>query len=86
MRVECSRRGNSITISEWRAPWRADLGPDWTELKLAQLRWDPSSGTWSLYSRGSDDRWHLHDLVGPAESVVALLLEVEDDPTNIFWG
>ena len=30
VRLECTRRGNSITISERRPPWRVDLGPEWT--------------------------------------------------------
>src|SRR5918999_4715100 len=51
VRLECSRRGNSITISERRPPWRVDLGPEWTELKVAQLRYDPAERTWSLYCR-----------------------------------
>ena len=51
VRLECSRRGDSITISERRPPWRVDLGPEWTELKIAQLRYDPAERTWSLYCR-----------------------------------
>ncbi len=86
MRVECSRRGNTITISELRPPWQPGLGAEWTELKVAQLRHDPSARTWSLHCHGGDERWHRCDLVQPADSVVPLLLEIEDDPTGIFWG
>jgi hypothetical protein len=86
VRLECSRRGNSITISELRPPWRADLGPEWTELKVAQLRYDPSECTWSLYCRDRNGRWFLYDGIDPAPSVVPLLAEVDEDPTGIFWG
>lgn len=86
VRLECSRRGNSITISERRPPWRVDLGPEWTELKVAQLRYDPSGSTWSLYCRDRNERWFLYDGIEPATSVVPLLTEIDEDPTGIFWG
>lgn len=86
VRLECSRRGNSITISERRPPWRVALGPEWTEFKVAQLRYDPAEGIWSLYCRDRHERWFLYDDVGPALSVVPLLAEVAEDPTGIFWG
>jgi Protein of unknown function (DUF3024) len=86
VRLECSRRGNRITISERRPPWRVDLGPEWTELKVAQLRYDPSERTWSLHCRDHSERWFVYDGIGPAPSVVPLLTEVDKDPTGIFWG
>lgn len=84
--LECSRRGNSITISERRPPWRVDFGPAWSELKVAQLRYEPSDGTWSLYCRDRNERWFLYDVIEPATSVVPLLTEINEDPTGIFWG
>ena len=86
VQLKCLRRGNSITISERRPPWRVDLGPDWTEFKVAQLRYDPAEGTWSLYCRDRHERWFLYDDVGPASSVAPLLAEIDEDPTGIFWG
>ncbi len=86
VRLECSRRGNSLTISERRPPWRADFGPEWSELKVAQLRHDPSLGTWSLYHRDRNERWILYDDIDPGSDVAALLRELDDDPTGIFWG
>jgi hypothetical protein len=86
-RVECSRRGNSITIVERRPPWNPELiGPDWTSTKVAQLRMDPSSGRWSLYCSDRNGRWWRYDPVGPSASVDPLLAEIERDPTGIFWG
>lgn len=86
VRLECSRRGNSITISERRPPWRVDLGPEWTDFKVAQLRYDASDRTWALYCRDRNERWFRHDGVEPAPSVAPLLAEVDEDPTGIFWG
>jgi hypothetical protein len=40
IRLETVVRGSAITIIERRAPWRDDFGPDWSRLKVAQLRYD----------------------------------------------
>lgn len=85
--IECSRRGNSITIAERRPPWNPDLiGPEWTSVNVAQLRFEPSEGTWSLYCRDSSDHWWPYDGIGPSASVDPLLAEIDADPTGIFWG
>jgi Protein of unknown function (DUF3024) len=78
--------GNSVTISERRPPWRVDLGSEWTDLKVAQLRYDPSERTWSLYCRDRHERWFLYDGIQPATNIVPLLTEIDEDPTGIFWG
>ncbi len=87
IRLECSRRGSAITIVERRPPWNPDaIGDEWTTMEIAQLRHDPASKTWSLYWRGSDDRWRPYDNVAPSRNVDALLAEIDADPTGIFWG
>lgn len=86
VRLECSRRGNTITISERRPPWGLDLGPEWSELKVAQLRYEPLDSTWSLYSRDRNERWFRYDLIDSAAGVEPLLTELDEDPTGIFWG
>ena len=86
VRVTCSRRGNAVTIFEERPPWRPDYGPDWTQLKVAQLRFDDAAGTWSLYSRDSREKWWAYDGVPASTSVDPLLAEINRDPTGIFWG
>jgi len=86
VRLECSRRGNRITISERRPPWGVDLGPEWTDFKVAQLRYDPPERSWSLYCRDRNERWFLYDNIQPSPSVVPLLAEVDEDPTGIPWG
>lgn len=87
VRLECTRRGNTITILERRAPWNPDLiGSDWTSLKVAQLRFDPSSGRWSLYCCDRNERWWPYDDIETSTSVDPLLAEIAADPTGIFWG
>ena len=87
LRLECSRRGNSITITEQRPPWNPALvGTEWTSMKVAQLRFDPSSERWSLYCRDRNERWLPYDGIGPTAGVEPLLAEIDADPSGIFWG
>ncbi len=85
-RIEHSIRGASITIVERRPPWNPAFGSAWSSTKVAQLRYDESSRRWTLYSAGSDDRWHRYDLAEPAGDVAPLLAAIDADPTGIFWG
>jgi Protein of unknown function (DUF3024) len=86
VRLEAVVRGNAITLIERRAPWRGDIGPEWSTLKIAQLRYAAKAGEWSLYCCNRNEQWfpyteaHAHSDVGP------LLEAVDADPTGIFWG
>lgn len=86
IKIECTRRGKSITIVERRPPWNPDFGAEWSETKVAQLRFDDSAESWSLYCPDSNGRWHHYDRVRPSRTIESLLVEVEADPTGIFWG
>ena len=86
LRIECTRRGRSITIVERRSPWNPDLTPEWSAVKVAQLRYDEPAGAWSLHCSDSHGQWHVFDHVRPSRTVQPLLAVIEDDPTGIFWG
>ena len=86
VRLECTRRGNSISIVERRPPWKPEYGPNWASMLIAQLRLDPKTSRWSLHWRDSSDRWHRYEDVRPSASVDPLLAEIDADPTGIFWG
>ena len=86
MRLECSARGNAITIVERRSPWDPQFGSEWTSSQIAQLRLDSTKGTWSIHWRGSDERWHPYDRVRPSSDARHMLAEIDADPTGIFWG
>ncbi len=86
IRVEVEVRGTTVTIVERRPPWRAGLGPEWSRLPIAQLRFDPATANWTLYWRNRNLRWHRYDRIAPAPYVDALLAEIDEDPTAIFWG
>jgi hypothetical protein len=86
IRLEFSLRGNAITIIECRPPWRPDFGPDWSSLKIAQLRYRPETALWSLYWRNRNERWFPYPDIEPSRDVAQLLAEIDADPTGIFWG
>jgi len=85
IRVECRRRGQSVTIVERRAPWSPDVGPDWTEQKIAQLRLD-DSGRWSVYWSDSAGRWRTYPDAPRADHPTPLLAEIDRNPNGVFWG
>lgn len=84
--VDCSRRGRSITIVERRPPWNPEFGPEWSSQRVAQLRHDAGSDAWTLHAAERNGRWFRYDDIGPAPDVATLLVEIEQDPTGIFWG
>jgi hypothetical protein len=86
VRVECELAPRHLTVLERRAPWRDDLGPEWTSFPIARLRYTVASKSWTLYWRDRHLRFHLYDLIEPSSSVDDLLAEIDRDPTCIFWG
>lgn len=84
VRVECKRRGRSVTVVERRAPWQSDDG-EWTEQRVAQLRYG-SDGTWLLFSPDRNGRWRPFRDVPEAASPVPLLEEIDRNPGGVFWG
>ncbi len=75
-----------VTIVECRPPWRADIGPEWTRLPIARLRFTQSTGLWSLYWRDRNLHFHVYDRARPTSSIEDLLVEIDRNPTAIFWG
>jgi hypothetical protein len=86
IRIEYKVHGNKITIYECRPPWREDFGPEWTSMRICSMQWDSVTGLWALYARDRHGRRLDYPYVDPAPSVKSLLVELDDDPTSIFWG
>lgn len=84
IRMEYEIRGNSVTIVERRPPWSPELPPEWSRLTVAQFRYEETK--WALYWSDRNGRWHHYDLFEPAPDLLAVLGEIDDDPTGIFWG
>lgn len=83
-RVEARARGKSVTIYDCRPPWQPQL-TEWSRVPVAQLRYERDSSTWTLFWADRNSRWHRYDQVEPGV-VDDLLVEIDQDPTCIFWG
>jgi hypothetical protein len=86
VRVECEIDRSYLTVVERRAPWRPEVGRDWTRLPIARLRYTKASKTWTLYWRDRNLRFHRYDRIEPSVNVSVLIDEIDCDPTGIFWG
>jgi hypothetical protein len=84
VRVVYKVRGKSVTISESRPPWDG-RGTEWTNQPVAQVRYWPEENKWSLHWSDRNSKWHPYELIHPG-SLSSLLLEIQQDPTCIFWG
>lgn len=86
LRIELEVTNRALTILECRPPWHSDMGPEWTRLPVARLRYTQSRREWSLYWPDRHSRFHRYDLTPPSARVDDLLAEIDRDPTCIFWG
>jgi hypothetical protein len=84
LRISFRIRGNNVTLLESR-PFYADPN-HWTEMVVAQFRFDPETADWTLYWPDRNSRWHRYIDLDPCKKLEMLLKEVDDDPTGIFWG
>ena len=76
--------GQSVVLFESRL-----AGPspkDWLDLDVAKFRYVKSTGSWKLFCKFRDERWHAYEPLGEAATFEELLREVDADPTCIFWG
>ncbi len=55
-------------------------------MKIAQLRYDDSAQSWTLFWADRNQRWHHYLDLEPSKSINALLEEIDEDPTFIFFG
>lgn len=84
LRICFKIRGNSIVLFEERPSF-----PDksvWVDIFVAQFRFNPENGKWTLYWADRNSRWHIYDDFLPSKNFNVLLKEVDNDPTGIFWG
>ena len=84
--VECDVAARHLTIVERRAPWREDLGPEWTAFPIARLRYTAADRSWTLYWRDRNLRFRTYEPLAPLTPSGRPPHEVDDDPTGIFWG
>jgi hypothetical protein len=77
-------RGTRVTLLEQR---RHRLDPSlWGDNPIAQFRFDPEHGAWTLYWRDRNQRWRPYQEHPGSRSIERLLEEVDQDPAGIFWA
>ena len=84
VRMSVETRGNNVTLFEHRPVWR--MPDEWTNGKVAQFRYDPTSNRWTLYWSVRHGRWLRYEGKRPAADIAALIREVDADPDGAFWG
>ncbi|MCI0562328.1 MAG: DUF3024 domain-containing protein [Nitrososphaera sp.] len=84
LKISFGLRGNSVTIYEER-PYFLDK-TRWTKGSVAQLRFSPTTGKWTLYCCDRNRRWHQYSQVRSTQKLDVLLKAIDDDVTGIFWG
>jgi hypothetical protein len=75
LRVECHRRGATVTIVARRPPWRPKSGLEWSERKIAQLRL-VDTGRWSVRWADRNGRWLSDPDTPEADTPLPLLDEI----------
>ena len=86
LRIEIEVSDRALTVVQRRPPWSPDIGPEWTSVPVARLRYTKKRNEWSLYWVDRNSKFHLYDLVEPSADIQDLIVEIDRDPTCIFWG
>lgn len=76
-------RGNRVTLTESR-PLFIDPAI-WNEVKIAQLEYTPESLNWTLYWYDRKNRRQPYPTGRNRDTLEKLILEIDSDPTGIFW-
>ncbi|SHJ81738.1 Protein of unknown function [Dethiosulfatibacter aminovorans DSM 17477] len=76
--------GNNVTLFERRKAYFDET--KWSEMKIAQFRYDSDKEKWSLYWLRHIGKWHIYDEIDPATDIQVLIDEVKKDPLCVFWG
>ncbi|MBI2297312.1 MAG: DUF3024 domain-containing protein [Betaproteobacteria bacterium] len=84
VRLAHTIRGNSVTLLEIRPGF--DDPAAWVKSPVAQFRFSPATGLWSLYWHDRNRQWRPYQDVTATRNFETLLAEVDRDPTCIFWG
>lgn len=83
--LEFTIRGNDLTLVERRVPWDGS-DREWTSMRIALFRWDPTTATWILKWANRHDKWLEYPDFGPVSHIALAIKEVDEDPHACFWG
>ena len=86
VRLEAVDAGTTVTIIERRAPWSPEVGPEWTRLPVARLRFSASRGDWTLFWCDGNLAFHRYPDTPPTRILDELLAVIDRDERQVFWG
>lgn len=83
VKLQYDTRGNRVTLSESR-PLFIDPAI-WNEIKIAQFEYSTEALNWTLYWYDRKNRRQPYPTGRNKDTLEKLILEVDADPTGIFW-
>lgn len=83
-KVEADVKGYAVTLVEVRPPWDGVGEP--TRFPIARLRYTKTTGTWQLYWRDRNLKFHKYDQAPPTPAVQELLDHITGSKNPIFFG
>ena len=78
--------GMPIAVQIITAPWREDVGSDWTRFPIARLHYTKTTGLWALYWRDRNLKYHRYQPLEPSPQTQDLLDYLDSGADPIFWG
>lgn len=84
IKMKYSIRGKSFTLLESRPKWDDDSV--WTDMKIAQMRFNSDSMLWKLYYPNRNEKWMEYEILDSKQEIEDLLNEIDNDPICVFWG
>lgn len=83
VKLQYDIRGNRVTLTESRPLF---IDPSvWNEIKIAQFEYRPESLNWTLYWYDRKNRRQPYPTGRNKDALEKLIIEVNSDPTGIFW-
>lgn len=84
IRLSYELRGHKLHLIESRQLFQR---PDqWVGMKIAQFEFNSETRKWKLYCFDRNDKRMEYPEYNEDTRLEALLAEVDNDPTRIFWG
>lgn len=83
-KVEADVNLHTVTLVEVRPPW--DGVGEHTRFPIARLKYVKVRGTWELYWRDRNLKFHLYDRTPPTPTVQDLLDYIDESKDPIFFG
>lgn len=83
VKMRYDTRGNRVTLTESRPLF---IAPNiWNEVKIAQFEYNPESLNWTLFWYDRKNRRQPYPTGRNKDMLEKLIVEVNSDPTGIFW-